>query len=267
MFDVRFDRVVSIGDSCGCAMLLREARLRMSSGPFDWITGATLEQHVKTLCGRFQDFLHLENLVWYEAGDNLHANDVYRDSVTGDRFVHDFPKQVPLASSFPAVRAKYERRFNRLLQALDGGESICFIWRSINNAVGDDECLEAAMANLRQAYPRAACRLLIIQNDPRGSRVRPIYRSCASGECVRAQGSFYREGDDVLVGNVSLHMQVFRKLKRSKSFIRQCRRQALIRSVVRFISLWHLDREARKLSRKKWSQRLGHVGGVASVGW
>ena len=57
----RFDYVCSLGSSCLCATSLRDAGLRLSSGPFDWLLGPSLKSRVDLVANDFAG--------WLEPGD------------------------------------------------------------------------------------------------------------------------------------------------------------------------------------------------------
>ena len=50
----RFDFICSLGSSCLCATSLRDAGLRLSSGPFDWLLGPGMKARVDLIVRDFE---------------------------------------------------------------------------------------------------------------------------------------------------------------------------------------------------------------------
>ena len=263
MFKDRFDLVFSIGGSCVCAIYLNETRLRMASSPFDWISLAPFGERIRTLCARFDGFLDLGNLVLYERADEHHPghpNDLYRDSSSGYCFVHDFPRQVPAAESFPAVKAKYDRRIGRLLGRLDGGVRACLVWWSPGDPPSDEECVDG-IARVRAAFPNSDCKLIVFANDLSTGR-RELREHRLSDDCLKIVGPIAPEGSG-LVGDRELNLGAFGRIRAGGRLAAGRRRAKFRRALVKFLSLWHFSRSGRVRARKAWEARLGGRGGSA----
>lgn len=263
-FDCRFDLVFSIGGNCSCAMYLNETGLRMQSSPFDWIAIAPFAQRIETLCCRFGDFLRRENLSWVSPGIGDAANDIYEDKVTGYRFVHDFPRSQPFEESYPAVRAKYDRRISRLLAQLDAGISACLVWWSDVLHPTDAECM-AGIERVRRTYPLSDCRLLVFENNRSAGAGRCELRRL-SANCVKVVGDIAPDGSG-LMGDKRLCTPVFRSLRKGPILATRYRKQILQRMLVRLLTFWHVDHEARKRARAVWKARLGGGGQGKKVRW
>lgn len=116
-----YDMVFSIGYDCKCSQSLRRAGLQHFSYPCDWLTGAPLRERARIVAGGFRDWFRLEDLEDIgTARFNRFAGmkRIAKDRRNGLEFRHDFPAEGSLAEGFPEAAAKYERRSERLLDAI-----------------------------------------------------------------------------------------------------------------------------------------------------
>lgn len=111
-----YDLIFSIGEACSCSQSIRAARLQYASFPWDWLLLPTLPGRARMICEGFGDWLLEEDM--RRISDNGDT-DQYENTRNGILFYHDFPKGVPLAESFPAVKAKYDRRIARLTRLIE----------------------------------------------------------------------------------------------------------------------------------------------------
>ena len=163
----RFDFICSVGSSCLCASSLRDAGLRLSSGPFDWLLGPTLVERAKLIANDFAG--------WFEPGDfeflgNPHDYTMgnYLNRKTGYKFSHDFKKELPFEESFPEVRSKYERRVARLFERVRASRRVLFVWieNPVNNDRPSDEEVVTARRMLADKFPGVDVELLVIDRAP-----------------------------------------------------------------------------------------------------
>ena len=113
-----FDFVASFGETCACAGLLNNLSLRQESSPFDWVGFIDFRQRTNLVLNGFTDFMakkYLKRLGVNEANPN---KDSYVHTLYGTKIIHDFPSNVPLDKSWPAINAKYQRRIKRFLNHL-----------------------------------------------------------------------------------------------------------------------------------------------------
>lgn len=123
----RYDFVFSLGSACLCTETVRAAGLQYASYPLDWTRGGTLRERADLVASGFAhwfeefDFERIEN-------PDAFGHDPYRNKVTGMVFPHEFTKGVPLARSYPEVRARYDRRVSRLEAKLRAGGDVLVVW-------------------------------------------------------------------------------------------------------------------------------------------
>ena len=163
----RFDFVCSIGSSCLCATSLRDAGLRLSSGPFDWLLGPGMKARVDLIVRDFEG--------WLEPGDfeflgnpNKFEHDSYRNRKTGYKFSHDFEIGTPFEVSFPAVREQYMRRIARFYARVRASRRVLLVW--LENPVEDDrptdDDVAASVAALAAKFPGVKVELLVVDRAP-----------------------------------------------------------------------------------------------------
>ena len=203
----RFDFICSLGSSCLCATSLRDAGLRLSSGPFDWLLGPGMRDRVELVARDFEG--------WLEPGDfeflgnpNKFEHDSYRNVKTGYKFSHDFDIGKPFEESFPAVREKYLRRIARFYERVRASRRVLLVW--LENPMTDDrptdEDVRASLGALAAKFPGVSVELLVVDRAPDDS---------ASGSLERRDGYWratcpYRrtateKGEDVRPWDVDTH--------------------------------------------------------------
>ena len=126
----KYDLIFGIGSACSCSQTLRKLNLQFYSYPLDWLYGRDFSYRVDLLVNEFKDFINREDLVFENRWNNDDQNpcDIYKNQRTGIVFNHDFPKDVPLEKSFEAIRSKYERRINRLIEQIRQSDRILVVY-------------------------------------------------------------------------------------------------------------------------------------------
>ena len=243
-FEGTYDFVCGIGHYCVTASYLKRHCLRMVSGPFDWHAQEkdALLPNVKLIETDFRGFLKQESLVKFDKSSDEINNtdkDFYRDSETGISFYHDFPRGVDLKDSYPAVRAKYERRIARFYERAKTGRTL-LIYHTRTDQVSDEVLIEA-LARLRQKLSTQVD-LLVIQWDR--TREDVGWDRVADGG-YRARGPLFAEDVRNLLGNTKLCDRIYGAIP-----FRGKWRQRLRRLVLKLKRSLRLSREARHLDRK-----------------
>lgn len=165
MFRAKFDRVISIGEQCGCALYLRKHFLRFASYPLDWIGGPDFGTRVDLITRRFAGFLEREDLVFSEVTPDM-KHDVWVNKVTGFHFVHDFDHGKAMDEAFPEVKRKYDRRIERFFRHIDAARRVLLVYWSRDKMVPAEE-LVPAQQRLSRFFGKDVY-LLVIQHDATG---------------------------------------------------------------------------------------------------
>ncbi|MBQ9725904.1 MAG: hypothetical protein IJV65_00165 [Kiritimatiellae bacterium] len=116
------DLVFSLGYDCKCSQSLRRAGLQHFSYPFDWLTGPPPAVRARILADGFRGWFELSDLDDRGPAPFNRFAAVTRvafNRVSGLEFRHDFPLDKTLAEGYGAAAAKYARRAERLLAALE----------------------------------------------------------------------------------------------------------------------------------------------------
>lgn len=181
----RFDYICSLGSSCLCATALREAGLRLSSGPFDWLMGTSLPFRADLIAHDFAGWLEADDFERI-ASDGHFTTIPYRNRKTGFKHIHDFAQGRPFAETYPEVREKYARRIARFYAAVRASRRVLFVW--VENPVESERLPDAdvgrARETLSEKFPGVEIDLLIVDraadNEASGKIVRDAGVWCVS---------------------------------------------------------------------------------------
>ena len=147
-------------------MYLQKQGLRISSGPFDWLTNVNdIKDRLKIILNDFDNFLNLEDLKFLPKDPNVfndEACDYYENLRNGFYYYHDFHKNVPLEEAFPQVKEKYDRRIRRFMYNLKTKKKVLLVWFS--HIPTADEAIIPLCEQICQKYGKQID-FLIIEND------------------------------------------------------------------------------------------------------
>jgi hypothetical protein len=162
----KFDLILPVGQACSCSQSLRTAGLQFASFPWDWIATRDIRKCIESDCSCGKDFMRKEELVRLEPrGD--HPMDFYRNTRINICYNHDFPRGVPLDESFPAVAAKYERRFARQDRLIRGARKPVLLLRIDSPIIGPtslDEC-RYARRRMAESFPGKVFEICLFSLD------------------------------------------------------------------------------------------------------
>jgi hypothetical protein len=124
---MKFVRVISLGQACDTAFHIRRVLGQPEAYPFDWLV-TPFDAVVGLLERRFDGFLDPAQLKGRPKGVLCRR--------FGIRFLHDWKSAADPMQEYPEIKAKYDRRIARFLEAMETGGPILFI-RSCQYADGD----------------------------------------------------------------------------------------------------------------------------------
>ena len=163
----KYDFIFPLGAACSCTQVLRAAGLQYRSLPFDWLYGSNVEARSRIVASGFDTWLCKENMahVGYFNLDEKRKL-IYRNSLTGIIFNHDFLEGEEFDESFRKVSDKYNRRIERLLGAIRNSRTVLAVFLDSPDTatIADDEELIAARRNLSEAFPGVKFNLLYLHN-------------------------------------------------------------------------------------------------------
>ena len=262
---VKYDYVCSIGHYCATGMYLKRHFLRDSSSPLDWVGMGPngLTTSVGLICSGFRGFLEVDKLSPLVnrriAGSDDLAHDYYLDGATQMMVIHDFPSDIPLRESYPAIRAKYDRRIARMLARLrTSGRSLLVYQTRIERL--EDGLIVAQAKELRSRFGARAVDLLVIEHVEESGGV--SVSEPAPG-VWHFRGPFFRREIDPVLGDIGLCNEVFAQIRcRGKG--RRVWAEKFHMAAARVLSLAHLNREKRRAARKRWKALLAAQRGGRS---
>lgn len=129
----KYDIIYSIGRDCACAIYLKQNGLRITSGPFDWLTNANFEDRFNLLLNNFEYFLDKKYLKLMPKPSQFPAdknNDYYENTKTHLYFWHDFPADKNLNIVYPEIKKKYDRRIQRFYNNIKNKKRVLLVWFS-----------------------------------------------------------------------------------------------------------------------------------------
>lgn len=129
----KYDIIYSIGHDCACSMYLKKHRLRVVSGPLDWLTSVPAHMRFDMILNDFDGFMNMRDFEFVEKDPNIFNDekcDYYKNKRTGLYFYHDFAAGVPLSQSFGAVAEKYKRRIDRFYENIRDKQRVLLVWFS-----------------------------------------------------------------------------------------------------------------------------------------
>ncbi len=160
----KYDYVISLGENCLTAMVLKEFGLRQFSGPFDWIAGRGVYYRLNLILNGFHDFLLKEDLEFADdVVDARRGTYPVRDKKNRLYLPHDF-NDLNLDISYPVVYEKYERRINRLLDKLKES-SMLMVCCSREGEILTNEFIEEMLTLISRKYCARRLDILIVSES------------------------------------------------------------------------------------------------------
>ena len=165
----KYDFIFGIGRACACSQALRKAGLQLLSLPWDWLVvhplngRRELPVRLDIMESGFADWLREEDLE-FVSPIAATGKDQYRNRRYGIAHPHDFPLGVPLHESYPAAKAKYDRRvarFKRLMAESRTRVLAVCVDTPVAPKAEIDECREA-QRRLQALYPHVKVDFLLI---------------------------------------------------------------------------------------------------------
>ena len=205
-----YDAVFSLGQWCATAMVLKKLGLRSASGPFDW-TGLTerIGSYVDLMANGFRGYFAKESLRKVRE-DPVEGTEIYVDTVQRWESHHDFRIGVSFEENYARLRARLDRRADRLLAALRSGGRLLFVHWFGEGRYPREEVV-SAVRRLRAEYPSTRIDLLVLETEKFSKGV--DYEEPEAG-VVFAVGDFYdQKRFGAVMGNEALVLSVLRRIR------------------------------------------------------
>ncbi|MCY9694370.1 DUF1796 family putative cysteine peptidase [Paenibacillus alginolyticus] len=123
-----YDAILSLGDLCAPSIQLEKHKLRPYSGVLDWMGSHNLSDVNRLLRNRFHGFMELANLkVIGHASEKIFlvVDEAYNIASNHDFYVAR--NKASHLSTYPEVKAKYDRRVARFIEKTSTCKKILFI--------------------------------------------------------------------------------------------------------------------------------------------
>lgn len=170
----KYDVIFSLGAACLCSQMLRKKNLQFCSYPLDWVSGGNFAFRVDLLVSDFKDYFNKEDLFFTgeSNGQEEHPCEVCLNKRTGMGFPHDFPLGIDFETSYPEVKAKYDRRIKRLIGDIEKNKDILIVYvvpPSENQENISDNILQEYYNKITTRFPDKNIDLLYISCAPEHS--------------------------------------------------------------------------------------------------
>lgn len=156
----KYDLFIALGNYCLASDGLRKSKLQNESLPMDWLKIDNSTKAVNLLTSHFNGLLNIENLKKTDLTSGLHR--IYTNKHLGVEFRHDFLANLSLEENMPTVRAKYERRIQRLYEKIHYAKDILFLNVCDNPRRMSKNELEGLHHKIKNLYPQKNIFLLAI---------------------------------------------------------------------------------------------------------
>lgn len=150
-----YDFVCSLGSNCSCAGQLKYRELRTDAYPFDWVYYKS-DKAIYAIANSFKDgfknYMLKENLK-EGAVNKSHLDFVqYEDNFANFIWANHFKKKInDKDSDYEKVKAKFDKRFKRLLNSINKSEKILFVF--VTDFAVDIEPFKYLLQQLKNLYP------------------------------------------------------------------------------------------------------------------
>ncbi len=241
MLKKKYDIVYSLGTDCACSMYMLRHHLRSKSGPFDWLTHASFKTRMELILNEFQDFINLEDLRFLPKDEKMFNDekcDYYENTRNSFYYYHDFPKDIPLSSSYTEVRAKYDRRIERFLNDITENDNVLLLWLAHNQKV-DNQMAQDFCAQLRQKY-NSNLNFLIIEHDETktNGEIEELTLTPYLTKYKLYTAAFDENHIPLTLGNIQNCNKIFSKIKcqgKTTRWLKQKLKKYLIKTICIFI--------------------------------
>ena len=163
----KYDLIFGIGEACSCTQMLRDSKLQIFSYPLDWLFGSNFYGRVNILLTEFYRFIDKNDLQYAGYTPSIKCN-AYTSTFNGITFNHDFLKSVEFDKMYERVKAKYDRRINRLLSQIRYAKSILIVYLEMPNCTNkltDNDILIEQLCKIKEKYPNKIINILYFTND------------------------------------------------------------------------------------------------------
>lgn len=249
----KYDVIFGIGEACSCSATLRKASLQIASYPLDWLYGTQFKARVDILCSKFNRFIEKEDLQFHDITRSISC-DAYGNSYNNLIFNHDFPMGEKLDDSYPAIKAKYDRRIQRLLSGIDNAQNVLIMYMETPNCAvitSDSEIIEGYQ-KIKAQYPHKNITLLYWKQD-NSYKPRQYKMDTLADDVIKITANYKNQAEDAVPYGIDVRFTsgLLRKYFSLNVSLKYRAKQLLLKLLIKCIPI----KSQRKKLRKKY-----HVG-------
>lgn len=154
---VPFDFVMSIGPACRPAQQIKEAGLRFTAAPMDWMELYPLSAVTHLFATGFSDFF---TDIRDETPDLSQKNRRVVDVKNMITSIHHFPTKKSLPAGQKEMRRTMLKRYHRIDKILNRSEAVCLV----GNREDTSDALMTFLSDFRNLYPQIRLTMVNIRD-------------------------------------------------------------------------------------------------------
>ncbi len=157
----KYDLFYSLGASCFTASNLKKNKIRITSGPFDWLLHCPFDERINFILNDFKNFLNKEDLAYCGDGEE---NSYYKNTSNGFYYFHDFSKNREIFDDeFKHIKEKYDRRIKRFYDFIRTKKKVLLVWISNSEKLSNETLLQTHKKLVKKFNKEVS--LLVIEGD------------------------------------------------------------------------------------------------------
>lgn len=156
---------VSLGSTCCISQQLINFNLRKNAYPLDWVRIPNLNNVIKLLENKFNDFLDFESFKFCKFSNDFMINGIAGSHIYKNKyctFYHEFSEKIN-ESNFDFFCQKYKKRIIRLFNLINSNKQITFIREELRNVKISK--IHKLIETLYFINPNLNYKIIIITND------------------------------------------------------------------------------------------------------
>lgn len=242
----KYDIIYSLGSNCACALYLNKNNLRNTSGPVDWVVGMDFNQKIELILNDFKGYCNLEDIeiISTENENNTHIS--CKNKKNGCCFLHDFPINVPIETSYPEVAEKYKRRIERFYNNIFTKEKVLLIWFSLDQETREED-IKQASDKINHKFGKEIDILCIEHNENLSEQEIKIQKLSENATKIELYAKNHETLEGFSKGNIRKCNKIFKQYALKQPLYKAIRRQ-IIKILCNLIPI----KKVRKKYRNQW---------------
>ncbi len=248
--------IYSLGRDCACAQYMIKTNLRLSSGPFDWLTNASFEERFDLVLNDFEGYFNKEDFVKMEKPIQFPSdkqNDYYRNIKTKLFYWHDFPNDISFEDAYPKIKNKYDRRIKRFYKNIKKRKKVLLIWFSQLDNTSDDQIIYLCDKLCKKMGKTIDFMIIEHEEGLNEFKVKNLKDNIIKYNLHARKND--EKGVPLTLGNEELILPLFQQFSLKESFLFKLK-QNLLKGCVHFICVFIPYKKIRKKIRKNFLDNI-----------